>query len=359
MGMGESLEHWLEMTKSNLTISDAFTKADSVINNPKYKTIICSVSGGSDSDIMMDMLTKVDRDNKIKYIYIDTGLEYEATKKHIRWMRFDYYKEIAVLKADKPIPLCVYQNGQPFLSKNVSNNIERLQRHGFKFEDEPFDVLIEKYPNCVSAIEWWCNRRPCNINNIKYNKYLKEFMVENPPQFKISDKCCHYAKKLPAKRLSRYEGADLVITGIRRAEKGIRSLAYKNCYTVKNNDVDTYRPLFWFSDDDKCEYKQIFDLKYSECYEKWGMTRTGCVCCPFALDLNFNLKVTEQNEPKMYKAVTNIFKDTYEYTRAYKEYVKAKKYKPEIIEVKPEVIKVEENQEYKEPDLSAWFSQGG
>ena len=39
----------LEKTKDNLIISDAFTKADSVLNHKDYKNIACSVSGGADS----------------------------------------------------------------------------------------------------------------------------------------------------------------------------------------------------------------------------------------------------------------------------------------------------------------------
>ena len=54
----------LEKAQSNLAIFDSLVKADSVINNPKYKSIICSISGGADSDVMMDLIYKVDTDKK-------------------------------------------------------------------------------------------------------------------------------------------------------------------------------------------------------------------------------------------------------------------------------------------------------
>ena len=96
----------LEKAQSNLAIFDSLVKADSVINNPKYKSIICSISGGADSDVMMDLIYKVDTDKKVKYVFIDTGLEYEATKKQIKYLEEKYNVEIIKEKAIKPIPPC-------------------------------------------------------------------------------------------------------------------------------------------------------------------------------------------------------------------------------------------------------------
>ena len=50
-----------------------------------------SVSGGSDSDIMIALLNELKHDivPKINYVYFDTGLEYKATKEHINYFRTD------------------------------------------------------------------------------------------------------------------------------------------------------------------------------------------------------------------------------------------------------------------------------
>ena len=50
----------LDLCQNNITIFDAFVKANQVINNSDYKKVFCSISGGSDSDIMLDILTKID-----------------------------------------------------------------------------------------------------------------------------------------------------------------------------------------------------------------------------------------------------------------------------------------------------------
>src|SRR5215470_7481947 len=52
----------------------------------QYKRIAVSVSGGSDSDIIIDMIELVKPDSdcgEIRYIFFDTGLEYDATLRHI------------------------------------------------------------------------------------------------------------------------------------------------------------------------------------------------------------------------------------------------------------------------------------
>jgi hypothetical protein len=66
----------------------------------------------------------------------------------------------------------------------------------------------------------------------------------------------------------------------------------------------------------------MFDIKHSDCYCKYGFVRTGCVCCPYGRELQFELKQIKQYEPNMYKAVNNVFKESYEYTRQYRQFVK-------------------------------------
>ena len=95
---------------------------------------------------------------------------------------------------------------------------------------------------------------------------------------------------------------------------------YKSCFSCSPQTVDQYRPLFWYSDADKRDYEHAFDIKHSDCYTKYGFRRTGCVGCPFALDLMDNLKITEQYEPQLYKACTSIFGKSYEYTKQYREF---------------------------------------
>lgn len=308
----------------NAIIADAFTLVKAKLE--RYENILVSVSGGADSDIMLDMVSKFSNGKNIRYVFFDTGLEYVATKEHLAYLEKKYNITIERVKAVKPIPTACMKYGEPFLSKRVSNMIKRLQRNNFKWENEDFDTLYKKYPTCKVALKWWCNKFPKSKKgyesqfNIANNKWLKEFMIENPPDFYISDDCCEWSKKKPAKIFKKEHGINLSLQGVRKAEGGNRATKYKSCFSVDVKGVDEYRPIFWFLDSDKESYDQAYDIKHSNCYSCYGLKRTGCAGCPFGRDFEGELEVIKEHEPKLYKAVNKIFGNSYEYTRKYKQF---------------------------------------
>ena len=305
---------------SNLEIFDSFIKANAVLGRYAPEKVMVSISGGSDSDLLLDLISQVSSDG-VHYVFFDTGLEYQATKDHLKFLEQKYGIEIEVAKATMPIPTSCRKYGQPFISKQVSEFIQRLQRHNFQWEDEDFETLCKKYPKCKAALRWWCNEWGEKSKfNISYNKWLKEFMIANPPDFKISNKCCSFAKKDVAKKYKEDNKISLSVVGIRKAEGGARSSAYKNCFSSKDDSADEYRPLFWYKEETKREYENHFNITHSHCYSEYGLKRTGCAGCPFGKDFEFELEVINEYEPKLYKAVNNIFGDSYEYTRKYKKF---------------------------------------
>lgn len=312
----------------NATVLNAILKAQDVLF--RHDRVVVSISGGSDSDIVLDMVERNKREGQeIHYVFFDTGIEYQATKDHLVYLEQKYGIKIERIRAEKPIPLCVKEYGVPFLSKIVSQMIMRLQKAGFQWEDEPFEVLIKRYPKSKSALHWWCSEHK-NLDkfvkqyDIDYYPFLKEFLMENPPQFKIADKCCLYAKKKVAKQVYKLHSADLDCVGVRKAEGGIRATQYKTCFTQEVG-TDHFRPVFWLTDEDKRFYEQEFGIVHSDCYTKYGLKRTGCVGCPFGRNCVDELKIIEAYEPRLYKAVMNVFGQSYEYTRKYREFRARKK----------------------------------
>lgn len=138
-----SIEELIKDCPKNQVILDNLIRAWAIINSPKYKKILCSISGGSDSDIMLDIVWRCDKYNKVDYVWFDTGLEYQATKDHLEYLERKYDIKFIRKKAIKPIPIACKEHGKPFISKNISEFIQRLQRHNFQWEDESFDVLIK------------------------------------------------------------------------------------------------------------------------------------------------------------------------------------------------------------------------
>lgn len=309
------------IVQKNQTICNSLIKTYSKVNSLKYEKIVCAISGGADSDVMLDIVWKCDKDNKVDYVWFDTGLEYQATKTHLKEIESRYGIQIHRYKANKPIPVCCKQYGQPFISKYVSEMMYRLIKHNFTWEDKPFDELYQKYPKCKIALSWWTNNHKSDQFNIRKNKYLKEFIVSNHPKFMISNKCCYYAKKKLIHDLIKNNKYDLNIFGIRRAEGGARATAYKSCFD-ESDDCDNYRPLFWYKDIDKQDYIKSYDIEHSKCYTEYDLLRTGCAGCPYGKNFEFELEVIQKYEPKLYKAVNHIFGDSYEYTRKYAEFRK-------------------------------------
>lgn len=319
----------IAMQNGNLTILDSFHKAAEVLSNG-YNNVVLSLSGGRDSDIMLDIISKVVNNfDKLHFVFFNTGLEYQATKDHIDYLEKKYNIPIEREKPHKPIPVCVAEYGQPFISKFVSECIERLQKHDFKWEDEPFEKLVEKYPKSKSDLKWWTNQYYVNTSvsrfNISQNTYLKEFIMKNPPWFKISAKCCLYAKKKVGEEYDKMFKTDLRLLGIRKAEGGVRSASYSSCWDNPIDKIHSYRPLFWYTNQDESDYDRIFQIEHSRCYREYGFTRTGCVGCPFNRKLIDDLNIIQKYEPKLYIACNNVFNDSYNYTMMYRDFQKKMK----------------------------------
>lgn len=290
-----------------------------------YKKILVPISGGSDSDIMLDLIERLGYAGEVVYVFYNTGLEYQATRDHIKELEDKYGITILERPAKVPIPVSCKKYGQPFLSKKVSDYIERLQRHNFCWTDESFDVLYARYPRCRAALRWWCNCFGLDGGESRFNisrhKWLKEFMTANPPDFRISPKCCDGAKKSVGDGVISELSPDLLMVGVRKAEGGARATAYTSCFSPPSDTmIAQFRPLFYWVNADKAAYEAHCGVCHSDCYTVYGLKRTGCACCPFGRDFEDELAVAERYEPLLAIAANNIFGESYAYTRRYRAF---------------------------------------
>lgn len=292
---------------------------------------IVSISGGSDSDVMLDLIRALEPEknypqSELHYVWFNTGMEYAATKKHLEYLEERYGIVIERERAKMPVPLGCKTYGLPFLSKQASAYISRLQDHGFNFSlwgNESFGFLYSMYPKCKAALRFWCNEwGEGSRMNISAIRLLKEFMIENPPPFRISDKCCSGAKKDVAHDYIKRNKMVLNVVGVRQAEGGARATAQTSCFSEasKRGDIAQFRPLFFWTDKDKELYCEKMGVTHSDLYEKYGFCRTGCACCPFGSRFEQELLTAEYIEPGLAKAARNVFGPAYDYTRAYRQY---------------------------------------
>jgi len=313
----------MEKLESHLIFVDTFAKIHSIMKEHEGQEIRVSYSGGSDSDTIAWLLKYLGYN--VTNVIFDTGLEYEATWRHVDYMISEGY-DIEVVKPSKSIPWTIHNYGEPFVNKYASDMIHRLQYNHFDFKNDglgTFDELYLKHPTSYSSLRWWTNSNNGKRDNILWNRGLKEFLIENNGlPFSPSIHCCYNAKKLPSKQYAYANNVKLLMMGIRRAEGGKRSNAYSSCYIAKSTiyPYSLYLPLFWWSNEDKALFDTITNIQHSDCYSVYGLKRTGCPGCPFAKRFEDELIAIDTYEPKLSKAVRNIFKNSYEWTRKFNEY---------------------------------------
>ena len=85
----------LDDQPDNRTIQDALAKCYSVLQSHDH--VVASVSGGSDSDVMLDLIIRCGGKDKTKFVFFNTGLEYEATKRQIKHLNEKYGITIDVI----------------------------------------------------------------------------------------------------------------------------------------------------------------------------------------------------------------------------------------------------------------------
>lgn len=307
----------------------------------QHPNAICSYSGGSDSDILIDIIERARKlfgMPPIKYCFFNTGLEMKATKDHVKAVAKKYGVTIEEHRPKKNIVQAVREYGQPFVSKIMSAAMETVQKKALPFsikaeydnaEDKQAkrQELRERYPNAERGINFLCccngkgEPRPNIQLVINSSDFMYEFMSEHPPQFQMSAKCCDYCKKQVAHRVQK--GYEMIITGERRDEGGMRSVprsADANgtmCFYEQSDGAFRFRPLYYVSDSDKAWYKDYYGIRYSDAYEIYGLTRTGCCGCPISAKAVEDLERIRPYEPNVVKAAWNIFGDSYRYRAEY------------------------------------------
>lgn len=321
-----------------------FTAIQSIIAKHlrEHPKSICSYSGGADSDILLDLIEQTRKAfglPPVKYVFFNTGLEMKATKDHVKDIAEKYGVEIEEHRPKINIVMATRKYGVPFVSKIMSSGLSEWQKKGIPLsiaqeyeqaEDKAAkrQELKERYPKCESVINFLCccnsagEPRPNIQLVINSSKYMRDFIGEYPPDFQISAKCCDYCKKQVAHEVQKdYE---MVITGERRDEGGMRSVPRKDntalCFTETASGQFRLRPLYYVSDKDKEWYKQYHGVRYSDAYEVYGLTRTGCCGCPISYKAIDDLEIIRPYEPNVVKAAWNIFGNSYEYRKKYNEY---------------------------------------
>lgn len=275
-----NIEHTLRITYEHLN---------------SHENIVISVSGGSDSDCVVHLICNYFPEYlyKCRFVFIHTGLEWRATINHLKYLESKYNIKVETIRG-LSVVLSVKRYGVPVISKYHSQIINGYTR------DAP------------SAIQRINNSRTVARGYTFSLKQKQLAQAIKDRQIKVSDKCCKYSKKQPFDRYVKQISCDLSITGERKMEGGIRAISYTSCFVcAKSKGYDKYMPLYWWDDKTKEDFKKAEGIRYSDCYEVYGMLRTGCCGCPCNSRVNHDLNIMRTYEPSLFKACMNVFGQSY------------------------------------------------
>ena len=261
-----------------------------------------SFSGGKDSTIVLALIKELQeegriRENAIPAVYADTGIELQATKDFVEWVKENYYGNVKILQPEKSFSQIIKEFGKPFRSKMRSKLIKTFKND----------------PNSRAGYHL------LNRDGFKTSLANRDFHVLHPEfDIKISNSCCKYMKKKPFERFSKDYDMLGYCSGIRAAEGGVREMNYKRdiaqgkppCTTI-SGDFIIKSPIIDWSDEMCEEFIRNHNVPLSRAYTEYGCDRTGCFLCPFGIAIDKELKMIFIYEPNQYKSAMFWMKDIF------------------------------------------------
>ena len=270
-----------------------------------------SFSGGKDSTVLL-ALAKMSMDvgvlppDGIKAVFINTGVEMQATIDFVKWCKESgYYKNIEMIRPEQPYAKVITTYGKPMKSKMKAEYLDRWQK-GSRTDNVMNYLVYGESP------ETGTKHNTSKLAN-------KDFHMLHPNfDIKISQKCCKYLKKESSKKYDKENNIEGKIVGIRAGEGGARQLTVdkriknggKLC-TYYKGKIMIKAPIIDWTDEDINRFIEKYNIPLSRAYTEYGMTRTGCYGCPFSLDIAGNLYILYKYEPNRYKGAMHFLKDVY------------------------------------------------
>ena len=252
-----------------------------------------SFSGGKDSTVLHYLMDMALPENKIPRVYFNTGIEYKAVTEYVRKL------------AEKDKRIVIVNSGV--------NIKETLEKYGYPFKSKEHSLYVSVYQNSgeTKTVKRYLNRedsRYCCPPKLRY-QFTPEFDI------KISNKCCYKLKKEPAEKWAKENNKTITITGMRKAEGGLRG-TLQGCAVFTDDKckvLKKFHPLFpvedWWID----EFIKLNGIELCELYyPPYNFKRTGCKGCSYAIDLQEQLDIMSLYLPAERKQCEAIWKPIYE-----------------------------------------------
>ena len=206
-----------------MPFEEAEKQGKQIMLNTKIEMFISSFSGGKDSQVVLDLVSRVIPSNDFSVIYSDTGYEIPPS--------LEIYEQTKTL----------YQKQYPDLQFHLSKNHQDVLYYWDKFGPP-------------SRTQRWC----CGVmKTAPLYRFLKEINGKGKQPNVLS-----------------FDGT--------RAEESVnRSHYHRIGYETKHNNVISARPIFYWNLVEIFLYLFSNKLPINPAYRS-GVNRVGCVICPYA-----------------------------------------------------------------------------
>ena len=210
-----------------MPLSKAEEQGKAPIYNSNIEMYIISFSGGKDSQVTLDLVTRVIPSDDLKVIYSNTGYELPSS--------LELYKQVEA----------VYKEQYPTINFYVAKNHEEVLKY--------WDMI-----GSPSNVHRWC----CGV-------------MKTAPLYKL------------LKDISSLKRQPHVLSFIgTRAEESLRRSTYqKVAKDAKHTNVINVSPILEWNTTEVWLYLFLNNLPINIAYRK-GLGRVGCIVCPFGSDWN-------------------------------------------------------------------------
>jgi 3'-phosphoadenosine 5'-phosphosulfate sulfotransferase (PAPS reductase)/FAD synthetase len=263
-----------------------------------------SFSGGKDSTVILAIIKQCIEigtlpQEGIKAIFCNTGIELNATVDFVNWVKENYYSNVEIIRPTVNFDWVIKNKGKPMRSKIKSDYIHRYHS-GAK----------------GLYLEYLLDKSGYHQKTVLANKDMH--FLSSDFDINVNNSCCNFLKKKPFHDYNKLNQIKGYFIGERMAEGGVRELSEKNrlknggnvCTRTKG-DLIIKLPIIDWSDDDIQQFITRYNIPLSKAYTLYGLTRTGCIGCPFSQSLEYSLEVLFKYEPNKYKASMYWLKDVY------------------------------------------------